>query len=75
MTIHHFIPAEISSDDRQAILERIRRDQADIEDVMADARTSGVVPLSGWRWLIGRMRSLNAMEQAWMEVQLDGMVN
>jgi len=69
-SIRLMIPETIPAAERQEVLARVRRDQRDLEDVMDDARSSGVVPLDGWRWLIGRMRSLNALEKAWMEVQL-----
>ena len=66
------IPENVPAVDRQRVLARVRRDIADLEDVMADARASGVVPLAGWRWAIRRMRSLRALEAAWVAVQVEG---
>ena len=74
MPIIHLIPDDVPAADRRQVLSQIRRDIHDLENVRTECVGSNVPSLKGFKWIRTRLRSLKAMESAWLSVQMDGAV-
>jgi len=70
-SIRLIIPEAVPAADRRAVLERIRRDKQAVFEAMDDALSRNVISMAGVKYATERIRSLSALEKAWMLVQMD----